>query len=92
MCHARVVRAIAALIAFALLALGCGPKTKHDILSRAEQVGTKAELERALGAPDEQDKLGPLEVWTYDASDGSVTFLITGEKVTLQATGEREQR
>ncbi len=91
MCHARGVRAIAAL-AFALLAVGCGPKTKHDILSRAAQVETKAELARALGAPDDQDKLGPLEVWTYDGSDGSVTFLITGEKVALQATGEREAR
>ena len=89
MCHARGVRAIAAL-AFALLAVACGPKTKHDILSRAEQVKTKTELERALGAPDEHDKLGPIEVWTYEASDGSVTFLITGESVTLQATGELE--
>lgn len=91
MCHARRVKVVAAL-ALALLALACGPKTKHEILSRAEKVETKSELERALGAPDEQDKLGPLEVWTYDASDGSVTFLITGDKVTLQATGERGER
>jgi len=91
MWHARFVKAVAAL-ALALLAVACGPKTKHDILSRAEKVETKSDLERTLGAPDEQDKLGPLEVWTYDASDGSVTFLITGEKVTLQATGELEQR
>jgi hypothetical protein len=91
MCHARDVRVIAALV-IALLAIACGPKTKHDILSRAEKVETKSELERALGAPDEQDKLGPLEVWTYDASDGSVTFLITGDRVTLQATGEKEPR
>ncbi len=89
MCHARNVRAIAAL-AVALLAVACGPKTKHDLLSRAEKVETKAELERALGAPDERNKLGPIEIWTYDASDGSVTFLITDDKVALQATGESE--
>jgi hypothetical protein len=91
MCHARLVKAVAALV-LALLAVACGPKTKHDFLSRAQKVETKSDLERALGAPNEQDKLGPLEVWTYDASDGSVTFLITGDKVTLQATGELDQQ
>jgi hypothetical protein len=89
MCHARGLRPIAALL-LALLAVACGPKTKHDVLARAEKIETKAELERALGAPDERDKLGPIEIWTYEASDGSVTFVITGDKVTLQATGERE--
>ena len=89
MCHARGVRVIAALLV-AFFAIGCGAKTKHDVLSRAEKIETKAELERALGAPDERNKLGPIEIWTYKASDGSVTFLITDDKVALQATGDPE--
>ena len=91
MWHARFVKAVAAL-ALALLAVACGPKTKHDLLSRAEKVETKSDLERTLGAPDERNKLGPIEIWTYEASDGSVTFLITDDKVALQATGESEPR
>jgi hypothetical protein len=75
-----------AILVLAALALACGPKTKHVLLDKAEKVQTKAELERALGAPDERDKLGPMEVWTYEASDGKVTFLITGDTVALQAT------
>jgi len=73
----------------AVLALGlaaCGPPTKHQILSKAESVQTKAELEAALGAPDDRNKMGPLETWTYEARDGRVTFLITGDMVRLQAT------
>ena len=91
MWHARFVKAVAAL-ALALLAVACGPKTKHDLLSRAEKVETKSDLERTLGAPDERNKLGPIEIWTYEASDGGVTFLITDDKVALQATGELEPR
>ena len=86
------MRVIAALAVVALLTAGCGPKSKHEILASAEKVATKTELERALGEPDERDKLGPLEVWTYEASDGSVTFLITGEDVALQATGAADPR
>ena len=89
MCDAARVKVIAALAVLVAVA-GCGPRSKHDLLARAERVTTKTELERALGEPDERDKLGPLEVWTYRASDGRVTFLITGESVALQATGESE--
>jgi hypothetical protein len=70
----------------ALLLTACGPPTKHDLLSKAEGIRTKAELEQALGAPTERDKLGPIETWTYVARDGKVTFLITGNAVALQAT------
>ncbi|NNL68064.1 MAG: hypothetical protein HKP30_17580 [Myxococcales bacterium] len=73
-----------ALSAFVLLA--CGPPSKHDILSKAETITTKSELEAELGSPSERSKLGPIETWTYQAKDGEVTFLITGDVVRLQAT------
>lgn len=81
---AALARLAAAALALALVA--CGPPSKHEILSQAEGVTDKAELERVLGAPSERDKLGPLETWTYRAKDGEVTFLITGDTVRLQAT------
>jgi len=74
------------LAAAALVLLACGPPSKHDILSKAENVTTQAELEKALGSPSERSKLGPLETWTYQAKDGEVTFVITGGVVRLQAT------
>jgi hypothetical protein len=77
-----------AVLLFVALAFACGPKSKHDLLSKAEKVETKADLEQALGEPDELNRMGPVEIWTYAASDGKVTFLITDGKVALQATGE----
>jgi hypothetical protein len=78
----------AAVLAGALLALAaCGEPTKQDILAKAENVSTKAELESALGRPDDISKLGPIEQWTYRGSDGEVVFVITGDSVALSATG-----
>ena len=80
-------RMIWLLVAFAAVAvLGCGPPSQHDILKQAEGVETKQELEAKIGAPDEVDKLGPLEKWTYRASDGEVEFVITGDNVGLKST------
>jgi hypothetical protein len=78
-------RLTASLAALALVVTACGPPTKHEILTKTEHVRTKADLESALGAPDDRDKMGPIETWTYDAKDGEVTFLITGDTVRLQA-------
>jgi len=78
----------AALAAVALGSTGCGPPTKHELLKKAEGAETKQALEAALGAPDDVSKLGPLETWKYEAKDGEVTFVITGDHVTFQATGE----
>jgi len=72
------------LAALVLALAGCSPESKHELLSKTEDVRTKAELEAALGAPDDRDKLGPLETWTYRARDGEVTFLITGDTVRLK--------
>ena len=80
-------------IAFAsvvLLALACARETKHDLLKKTELVTTRAELEQMLGPPDDRNKLGPIETWTYEASDGKVTFLIAGDTVQLQATSDRD--
>jgi len=75
----------AALAALALAIVACAPDTKHEILSKSEHAETLVELEAALGAPDDRNKMGPIETWTYRASDGEVTFLITGERVRLKA-------
>ena len=56
----------AALILSAVLA-ACGPPTKEDILQKAVDVKTRAELEKRLGRPGDIAKLGPVETWTYRA-------------------------
>ena len=74
------------LAALALAIAACSPfDTKHDILTKAEDARTKQDLESALGAPDDRDKVGPIETWTYRARDGEVTFVITGDTVRLKA-------
>lgn len=75
----------------AAVALGCGPPSQHEIIEKAEGLETKQELEAAIGAPDEVDKLGPLERWTYRAADGDVEFAIRGDKVALEATKDRDE-
>jgi hypothetical protein len=82
---------IGLLLAFAAVAvLGCGPPSQHEILKQADGAETKQALEEAIGAPDGVDKLGPVETWTYRASDGDVEFVITGDKVRLGSTKDRD--
>ena len=77
------------LVAVALLTLAaCGKPTKEQMLLKADKVETKAQLQAVLGIPDDIAKLGPAEVWSYKASNGEVIFLITGDRVALQATGK----
>jgi hypothetical protein len=77
-----------AVLAVVLLAFtACGEPTKQEILGKAENVSTKAELVKALGEPDDISKLGPVESWTYKASNGEVVFVITGDSVALGAAG-----
>ena len=76
------------VIGLVLLALaGCGPSTKEDMIAKARGVTTRAELEKALGKPSDISKLGPMETWTYKASNGQVVYLIVGDAVTLEAAG-----
>jgi hypothetical protein len=84
-------RMIWLLVAFAAVAvLGCGPPSQHEILKQTEGVETKQELEAKIGAPDEVDKFGPLEKWTYRASDGDVEFVITGDDIGSKRTKDRD--
>lgn len=83
-----LIRLIAAF-SLVFLVAACGDQSKEDILKKTESVSTRAELERALGRPDDIQKLGPIETWTYNASNGSVSFILAGDTVTVKATGER---
>jgi hypothetical protein len=84
-----ISRALGLGIALALVT-SCRGSTKEDILAKSKDVSTKADLEKALGRPSDIAKLGPLEKWTYKASNGKVVFLIVGDKVTLETTGGSE--
>ena len=77
---------------FAGLLTACDFKpSKAEILKKAEKARTRAELEQALGTPDEIDKAGPMQRWTYKASDGSVTFMIVADRVVLDVTGNKSK-
>lgn len=75
-----------------VLLTACGGRTKEDMVQKARDVSTRADLERALGKPTDIAKVGPLERWTYKASNGEVVFLIIGDTVTLQTTGGPEEK
>ena len=83
--HRSLCLVLLLLVSSALAACG---QSKYDILEKAESAETKQELKEALGSPDDVSKLGPLETWTYDASDGRVEFLITGDSVALKSTSD----
>ena len=87
----RRVFVVVALLAFVGLG-GCGPRTKEDLVERARGVETRPELEKKLGRPQDITKVGPIETWTYRASNGNVVFVIIADRVTLQAAGETERR
>lgn len=70
-----------------LALIACGPPSTEETIKKSENIGTKAELEKALGRPTEIQKLGPMEQWTYKTSDGSVTFVLAGDSVTLASGG-----
>ena len=80
-----LVSLISGLVALSLSS--CGAPTKEDILAKARNVSSRSELEKALGKPDDIGKLGPVEKWTYKASNGEAIFVIVGDKVTLEVTG-----
>lgn len=73
--------------AFLLLVAACGKPTKEDMLRKSENARSKNDLVAAIGQPDDIAKLGPLETWTYRASNGEVVFAIIGDSVALQAAG-----
>lgn len=79
-------RAAAALLLTSALLIAACDSSKEDILKKAEGIETRQQLEEVLGRPDDISKLGPMESWTYKASNGSVTFVLAGDVVTLQST------
>jgi hypothetical protein len=87
---ALVLQTLVCGIALALLT-SCGGSTKEDILAKAKNAATKADLEKALGRPDDIGKFGPMEKWTYKASNGQVVFMIVGDRITLETTGGPEK-
>ena len=71
---------------------GCDSSpTKAEILKKAAGIKTREELEKVLGQPNNLDKLGPIERWTYNAKDGVVVFTIVAGRVALDETGEKKQ-
>lgn len=81
----RFIRTIVALFSLLLLA-ACFAPSKADLLKKAKGVSSRTELEAALGEPSDVSKFGPIEKWTYKASDGSVVFVLAGDTVTIEAT------
>jgi hypothetical protein len=82
----------AGTLAMLMLAAGCDSSpTKAEILKKAAGIKTREELEKVLGQPNNLDKLGPFERWTYNAKDGTVVFTIVGDRVTITETGDRKQ-
>lgn len=81
-------RSLAALLGLLLLA-ACFAPSKADLIKKADGATSRSELEAALGEPSEVSKLGPIEKWTYVASDGAVVFLLAGDMVTFEATADR---
>jgi len=76
----------------AVLLVGCGKPSKEDLVRKAEGITQKADLEKQLGKPDDIAKLGPMERWTYRASNGELIFVIVGSAVTLQATSSSDPK
>jgi len=81
----KFVRTIAVLLGVLALA-ACFAPSKADLIKKAKGVSTRAELEAALGEPSDVSKLGPIEKWTYQASDGKVVYVLAGDTVTLEVT------
>ena len=82
------IPAIVPFLALAFALAACGPSSKEDLLAKAKGVETRTQLEKALGKADDVSKLGPIEKWTYKAKNGKVVFVLMGDTVTIEATGD----
>ncbi len=85
----RRISSLAWLALLLLVVAACEDSTA-DIIDKTRNVGTVAQLKKALGDPDDIAKLGPLAKWTYKAKDGTVTFLIAGTKVTTSIASTKK--
>lgn len=66
-----------------LAVAACGKPTKESMLQKAGNAKKSAEVVALLGQPDDIGKVGPLEIWTYQASNGRVVFTMLADNVTL---------
>lgn len=73
---------------FVFFLAACGDDTRAEIVNKGRDAGTRAELQALLGDPDKISKVGPIETWTFNASDGSVSYLLTGDIVTTSRTSD----
>jgi hypothetical protein len=87
----RMIR-LGSVLFFAFVLIGCGASSKEDIIAKARDAKTRSALEKALGKPDDISKIGPVEKWTYKASNGRVTFVLVGDTVTIEAAGGSEKK
>ena len=69
-----------------LLVAACFAPSKADLIKKAGGVTSRTELEAALGEPSDVSKIGPIEKWTYKASDGAVIFVLAGDTITFEVT------
>ncbi len=76
------------LVVIAAVIVGCDDR-KEDILKKSENVKTRKQLRAAIGDPDNASIVGPIETWTYEASNGRVTFTFAGDTMMLKTTGDR---
>ena len=87
----RMIR-LGGCILLAFVLAGCGASSKEDIIAKAREAKTRSALEKALGKPDDISKLGPVEKWTYKAKNGTVTFILMGDTVTIEKTDDLEKK
>ncbi|MBT5267483.1 MAG: hypothetical protein HOL85_21820 [Rhodospirillaceae bacterium] len=78
------------LLAVCLALAGCLQEKKADLIDKSKGIETVAELEKALGKPKEVSKIGPLEQWIYEASDGKLVFSIVAGRVALEHTEDKK--
>ena len=74
-----------------LAVAACGKPTKESMLQKAGNAKKSAEVVTLLGQPDDIGKIGPLEVWTYKASNGKVVFTMLADNVTLVVSEPAKQ-
>jgi len=82
-----------ACAAMLLLTMPACEDSTAEVVSKTKDVDTVEQLKKTLGDPADIAKAGPLAKWTYKTKDGTVTFLIAGEKVTtsMASTDEPEE-
>jgi hypothetical protein len=78
----------------ALTLAGCGIGGVQDVKAKTEKLETKEQLERALGKPTSVTGGSAFglsaETYVYEASDGTVTFIIVNGKIKSKLYGTKE--